>query len=199
MRILFAAADRDLLRCFQRILESALGETITAFDGAQVLTLTAEETFDAVILERDIPRVDYRHILQRLHSADIPVIVLMNVPVTARLLLGEPLANAYLTYPFPPEALLQSIRDVVFKKSAGGRFVFGDIEADVSLFRIPEGPRLTAPELDILRGLAAGEPVEAARIGAYIDALNSKLIRQNSAARIRYRAGEGYRLVMQNA
>ena len=57
MKILFAAPDRDLLECFRKLLETDLGETVTAFDGTQVLTLLASESVDAVILDRDLPRV----------------------------------------------------------------------------------------------------------------------------------------------
>ena len=39
MKILFAAPDRDLLECFKQLFETDLGETVTAFDGTQVMTL----------------------------------------------------------------------------------------------------------------------------------------------------------------
>ena len=37
MRILLAAPDRDLLDCYRSILQADFGETVTAFDGTQVL------------------------------------------------------------------------------------------------------------------------------------------------------------------
>jgi len=135
MRILLAAADRDLLRSYQSLLEEALGETVTAFDGTQVLTLAAEDPFDVVVLDRDIPRVHYRHIVQRLSNADIPVIVLMPEPQTSLLLQGDPLANAYLSFPFTSAAMIDTIRDVTAKKASGRRFSCGGQEGDVPAFR----------------------------------------------------------------
>lgn len=198
MRILFAAADRDLLRCYQKILGEAVGETVTVFDGTQVLTLTAEESFDVVVLDRHIPRVDYRHILQRLENAGTPVIVLQSEPVSSQLLMSEPLASAYLPYPFRTEALIAAVRDVTAKRASGELLSFADAEADVSSFRLRGGARLTAPELDLLRGLIGGHTPDTARIGVYVGAVNGKLLKQNSRARIRYWAGEGYQLVMQD-
>ena len=96
MKILFAAPDRDLLECFRKLLETDLGETVTAFDGTQVLTLLATESVDAVILDRDLPRVDHPTLVSRIREKNIPVVVLTDGPVTAAMLTGEPTANEYL-------------------------------------------------------------------------------------------------------
>lgn len=195
MRILLAAADRDLLRSYRKLLGDALGEIVTAFDGAQVLTLTADESFDVMVLNEDIPRVEYTHIVQRMTNAGMPVIVLLNEPIGTQVLQGSPLANAYLSFPFRSEELIELIRDVSEKAASEERFIAVDAEVDVPRFRLTNGPRLTAAEIDLLRLLSEGKAVDAAKIGVYISALNGKLDKINSKARVRYRAGEGYQLV----
>ncbi len=195
MRILFAAADRDLLLSYRKLLDDAVGETVAAFDGAQVLTLTADEDFDVLVLDSGVPRVEYTHIVQRMTNAGTPVIVLLNEPIGTQLLLGTPLANAYLAFPFRSGELIALIRDVTEKAASGERFVAADAEVDVAQFRLTNGPRLTAAEIDLLRLLGSGNTVDAATIGVYISALNGKLDKINSRARVRYRAGEGYQLV----
>ena len=110
MRILLAASDRDLLECYQKILEADCGETVTAFDGTRVLTALAEERFDLVILDRQLPRVEHTKIVQRLRDGNIPVIVLSDEPDEAKKRGAAPRADAYLTHPFRPETLTGLIR-----------------------------------------------------------------------------------------
>ncbi|MBR6915826.1 MAG: response regulator, partial [Clostridia bacterium] len=83
MKILFAAPDRDLLECFKQLLAGEFGETVTAFDGTQVLTLLSAENFDAVILDRALPRVDHKTLVARIREKDLPSVVLTDEPVSA--------------------------------------------------------------------------------------------------------------------
>lgn len=197
MRILLAAPDRDLLSCYQKILETEFGEIITAFDGTQVLSLLSEERFDAVILDREIPRVDHRRIVGQLNHGHIPVIVLTDSSVTTHQLTEEPLANAYLTHPFFPEDMISALRDAVNKAASGERLSVAGCEIDISGYRIVGGPRLTAGEMDLLQLLARGESVTA-DVGAYIGALNEKFAGIGAPARIRYRTEKGFELVVEH-
>ncbi len=99
MKILFAAPDRDLLECFKQLLETDLGETVTAFDGTQVISLLMSENFDVLILDRNVPRVDHKTIVERANEKNVPVIVLTDEPAGVRRA-GEPSANGRLAYPF---------------------------------------------------------------------------------------------------
>ena len=194
MRLLLAAPDRDFLRSYGDILSEALGETVTAFDGAQVLTLLAEERFDGAILDRSIPRVEYRRLVSRLYSAGIPVIVLLNEAPSSRLLQGDALPNAYLRYPFAPEALIRLVRDILDRASRPRRFTVAGLTADTKSLRLGS-ERVTQRELEILSALSEGVPLPEGQNEVYIGVLNDKLARQNAAARIRYRTVEGYQLV----
>ena len=116
MRILLAAPDRDLLECYGKILEADFGETVTAFDGAQVISLISTENFDVVILDCDIPLAKNTRLIERVRDRGIPVIALINDPLIFRKLSENSSANAYLSYPFTPGEL-----SAVIMKTAGNR------------------------------------------------------------------------------
>lgn len=194
MKLLFAAPDRDLLACFQKLLEADVGQTVTAFDGTQVFLLLASERFDAVVLDRELPRIEHRKILLRIRETDTPVIVLTDAPVTVHQLTQEPLPNAFLPYPFSGDRLAELIRDTLEKASSGERLSAAGLEIDVPGFRIADGPRLTAGELDVLKKLLGGNLVTDSD-GAVVSALNAKLAQSGARARITYRTTKGFELV----
>ena len=194
MRILLAAPDRDLLECYQKLLEADLGETVTAFDGTQVLYLLSSEQFDIVVLDSEIPRIDYRHLVGRMREQGLPVIVLINEPVSVRRLTETPPANNYLSYPFSAADLAEIIKDTLEKKESGERMTVYGRDIDISAFRIEGGPYLTGGELDVLKALTEGRRVTDSQ-GVYVSALNMKLLEAGSRAKIRYRTGKGFELV----
>jgi len=195
MRILFAAPDRDLLACYENLLSQAFEGVVTAFDGAQVLTRVREEQFDLVVLDRDLPRVENRILVSTLNDARVPVVVTQESALSLRDLQDEALPNAFLSYPFTSAELMDTMTDVMEKASGGGRFPVAELEADTAAFCLG-AERVTAAELNILSDLAEGKTVPLGQNAACIGALNEKLAKQKSPARIRYRTGEGYRLVI---
>ena len=105
MRILLAAPDRDLLGCYGKLLAADLGETVTAFDGTQVLSLLGTDHFDVAVIDSSLPRVRLEALTGRLKESGIPVIVLENGPAAAS---G---ADARLSYPFNEEDLVGMINN----------------------------------------------------------------------------------------
>ena len=195
MRILLAAPDRDLLQCCSELLTRDVGETVTAFDGTQVMSLLDTESFDLTLLDRSLPRIGSPHIIARMNERRIPTVVLLNSAVTLPNLMEQPLAVDFLSYPFDPEELLDEVRCVVDLAASGEQITYGDIQADARDFRLNGGERITAKEFRMLKALISGQRLEKAIQGVYAGALNEKLAKQNSRVRIRYRAGEGYQLV----
>lgn len=122
MKILFAAPDRDLLECFRQLLETDLGETVTAFDGTQVISLLMSENFDVLVLDRDIPRVDNRTVIERANGKNVPVILLTDEPAGVRRT-GEPSASGRLSYPFTfaeiKKAILKTLEKRGVKETEG--------------------------------------------------------------------------------
>ncbi len=118
MRILFAAPDRDLLECYKAILEADGNEVTIAFDGAAALSLLTDRTFEVVILDRDIPRVEHSRIAARATEKNVPVIILSPEPEGEQGPSGKFAQSAYLSYPFDPEKLESVISDVTGKAEA---------------------------------------------------------------------------------
>ena len=197
MRILFAAPDRDLLQCYKKLLEYEYSEVVTAFDGTQVIYLLSAESFDIVILDSNIPRINFKTILSGVQNRHIPVIVLTDEPISAKQLSQEPLPNMILSYPFTSEHIKSAICNITDKVLSEEQFKIKDVEIDVSKFRIVSGPRLTSDEIDVLKSLSSGEAVPVdSRV--YIGALNDKFSQIGSAARIEYKIKKGFVLVSKN-
>ncbi len=109
MQILLAASDRDLLSSYQKILSALPSETVTAFDGAQVLTLLKEVRFDAVVLDGELPRNNMSFTLERLEKLGTPAIILSNDRNNPPKAIGR---AKVLNHPFSPEELVNLIMQV---------------------------------------------------------------------------------------
>ena len=197
MRILFASPHRDLLECFKKLLEPDTGETVTAFDGTQVIYLLAKESFDAVILDSHIQRVDSKEITERIRRKNIPVIVLTYGSLSSHILTEEPVPNAYLPYPFDSEKIKAVIANVLAKAAGGEIIKAGNAQIEVSEFRIKDSPGLTADEIDVFKSVTEGKSVsEKDRV--YISSLNAKFAKAGADTRIKYRAKKGFEQVTEN-
>lgn len=195
MRILLAAPNRDLLLCYQKLLSQDFGETVIAFDGTQVLSLLAEGSFDLAVLDGSLPRIRYETLIRQLEREGIPVITLSDAPVSVKLLTEEPLANAFLPYPFQAEELSALIRDVLEKKASSKRIPVAGTVLDVSGFRLDAGARLSAREIDVLESLASGGVLTAGECGVSVAALDHKFRQCAVKAKIAYEAGKGFAMV----
>lgn len=192
MRVLFAAPDRDLLRCYESLLAKPDRTVETAFDGVQVLRLLAESDWDLLILSRDIPRIGWRRIVERCNREGPPVLLLSAAQPDLRLLLDPVLANACLPLPFEPQELEAALDRLLAALDSRTVMVLEGRELPVSGFRLGKA-RLALNEVEALAALSAGEQPPDDRTA--LRALNEKLAAQGFAGRVRYRAKEGYRLV----
>ena len=116
MRILFAAPDRDLLECYKAILEYDFGETVTAFDGTQVISILSNEDFDAAVIDSDIPRVEYTKLIAKIRRKNIPVMLLTDRPLSASFAGDGLLPDACLSHPFTPAQIEDGLRDLMNKE-----------------------------------------------------------------------------------
>ncbi len=196
MSLMLAAADRDFLRAYQLLLEEPFGEVLTAFDGAMALTMLAERRLDALVLDEDLPRVEHAALVTRANELKLPCVALLSRRVTGQTLKRQALANAYLTYPFAPQALMDALDDVLNKAARGERIGFAGAVLDEAAFTLGD-MRLTNAEIDACRALAAGKALKGDD-GALADAIGAKLRLAGSAQTVKYIAGEGFRLVKQD-
>ena len=192
MRILFAAPDRDLLQCYRRLLTERLGETVTAFDGAQVLALLETERFDLAVLDRALPSVEHKTLLAELRRRELPSLALRSSAPHDRDLCEAFPACASLRYPFRSAELIGRLRRLSELRERPDRSL-GGVGICPARFALASGTPLCLEELELLDALTKG-PVREAE-GVYLRSLNHKLTGEGINARIRYRSGEGYRLV----
>ncbi|MBQ7653503.1 MAG: hypothetical protein IJS17_00340 [Clostridia bacterium] len=197
MKILFAAPDRDLVKCYQNLLSNDEVSVQTAYDGAQALTKLSEERFDLLIVSQDIPRISAREIVNFCNKNEILVIVLMMESVRLKTLMDEVLANAYLQLPFTPEELESVISGVEEKKAVGENVSEDEFNLDIENFSV-NGVRLTSNEIDVLIKLHKGEFVIGEKDMLYIESLKSKLSLTGGKERIRYEKNNGYKWVTKN-
>ena len=198
MKILIADSDRDLLRSYQKLLQLEKYDVSTLFDGTQVILNLSKQQFDLVILNMNIPRINYREIVKMLNDRNIPVVVLLNKKITSGMLIDDVLANSYLSFPFLPYELSERIKDVMSKSSSDNIIRFYDVEIYTGKFISSDNIRFTNEELNILKAVLNGEEIEVRNIHSYINSLNNKFTRNNKKTRLKYIINKGYRLVTEN-
>ena len=198
MKILLADSDRDLLRSYQKLLQLDSYEVSTLFDGTQVVLNLSKNEYDLVILNKNIPRINYKEIVKILNDRNIPVIVLLGKLITSGMLLDNVLANSYLSFPFLPYELLDRIKDVMSKSNSKERIVFEDLSIDVGKYTSSDNIRFTNEEINIINAFINGKNIEVQRIHSYINSLNNKFVANNKIPRIKYITNIGYRMVTEN-
>ena len=110
MKILFAAPDRDLLNAYKTLLTTVDDQVETAFDGPQVITGLAGQSWDLLILSEDIPRAGSARILEQCSSMNIPVILMTtDYSYTRKVAGGQPQPREYISLPFTPGELEAAI------------------------------------------------------------------------------------------
>ena len=198
MKILFAAPNRDLLQGYQRILREDFGETLVAFDGAQLLGQLAAGGYTLAVLDRALPRVRHELLLRQLEREGIPVITLLHEPLTVKHLTESPLSQAFLSYPFRAEELCGLIREVLAKRQSEECLPFANTALETAGFRLRGGAALTAAEMDVLRALLSRDTVCREDAGVLAAALNHKLQQGSVKAKIQYETGKGFVLVTED-
>ena len=166
----------------------------TAFDGTQILTKLRTSTFDLLIVTEDIPRIPLRQIVSYCNEERIPVLVLTNTKLRLATLIDSVLANDYLPFPFTSSELKSKISRIREDLNSSAKLHSGDIEVDVSMFLIGTR-RLTAEEIEILRGLIEERAGDFESNVIHIGSINTKLADIGCSQRIRYLKQEGFKLV----
>lgn len=181
MKLILAAPDRDFLRSFGKLLEERFGEVSTAFDGTQLHELLEGGSYDLAILDRDLPRIAHSRLVRLLKKEGIQVLVLLDEALSPQILASEPLADAYLSYPFFSDELI-ALCEAMLERPAKAEE--GSFEASLSF-----------GERELLEALRRKERPDVERAGVYVASLNQKFAKFERKARIRYLTGKGFELV----
>lgn len=217
MRALVVEDDEDLARSLSAALGAAGFAVDEAHDGESGEYLGATETYDAIVLDLGLPRLDGIEVLRRWRKAGVaaPVLILTARGEWADKVAGfRAGADDYVLKPFRTEEVILRLQSLV-RRSAGhasaelaaGALAFDTTTGLATLDGLPL--RLTAFETRILRFLMLrkGRVVSRTELFEHMyerDAENDfrslevvigRLRRKIGEERIETRRGEGYRLL----
>lgn len=112
-RILVVDDHADVRLLLQRVLTASGYEVRCANDGNEALQLLELEGVDLVITDLAMPKADGMTVLRRIreHDHELPVLLITGQPTTESAIRAVRYgATEYLTKPFSPETLMDSVR-----------------------------------------------------------------------------------------
>lgn len=138
MRLLIAEDEVDLLRAMVTILTHQGYEVTTAADGLEALEKAMEGTYDCMVFDIMMPRMDGIEALKRIRQTGnlTPVIMLTaKAEVDDRVEGLDAGADDYLTKPFAIKELLARIRSMTRRNTAfhPSKLSFGTVQLDTEL------------------------------------------------------------------
>jgi len=168
MGILLVEDDQDLADIVAYTLKRAGYEVTATFDGLSALRLLRTKEPNLVVLDVNLPRMDWWQVLQQLRaSSATPVIMLTACQDDSDIVKGLKLgADDYVTKPFSQNQLVARVEAVLRRatlNSTGARsrvLHVGDITLDLGLHRVTVRERtltLTKIEFRLLHELALHE------------------------------------------
>ena len=119
-RILLVDDEQGLVEMIKMRLEASDYEVIAAYDGAEALELARREKPDLIILDLMLPKMDGYKVCGLLKKdsryASIPIVMFTAKAQEEDLKLGREVgADAYITKPFKPQALISKIGELLKK------------------------------------------------------------------------------------
>lgn len=218
MTILLCEDERDLSAAVKKMLTLSKYDVDQAFDGMQALEKMHTNSYDCVILDVMMPRLDGFQVLKMLRSEGDQTPVLM---LTARAEIDDKVlgldsgADDYMTKPFHMKELLARIRVLLRHSNTEGQtYVIGNLtlESKTSEMKATSVVRLTHTEFRLMEfliqnkdRLASTETImenvwdydseaEINVVWAYISALRKKLATIGADVTINAVRGIGYQL-----
>jgi two-component system OmpR family response regulator len=220
VRVLIVEDEAKIASFLKRGLKEEGYSVDVAADGEQGLFLATTESYDLVVLDLMLPRLDGLSLCRKLREADAAAPVLM---LTAKDSVQDKVAGLdsgaddYLTKPFAFEEFLARCRALLRKKESRGttRLRVGDLEMDLVSHRVTRGEEeisLTPREFALLEFLMRHEGAVVTRtmisehvwdmnfdsfsnvIDVYINYLRKKIDQNRPNPLIRTLRGRGYTL-----
>lgn len=220
MKILLVEDEKDLSNALVRILLANKYNVDTAYDGLQGLELTHNNTYDLIITDVMMPKMDGLEFIRTIRRENNPTPVLI---LTAKSEIDDKVegldagADDYLTKPFSLKEFLARIRSLLRRK--GGLiepYCVGNLELDHNTFEIKTpyaSLPLTDTEYRLMEYLIRNKNVvlsterimdniwgydseaEINVVWAYLSNLRKKLNEIQSDVTIKAMRGVGYKLV----
>lgn len=223
MRLLLAEDEKSLSRALTRILESSHYSVDAAYNGEEALDFLDVSSYDAVILDLMMPKVDGLTVLRTLRERNdlTPVLILTARSEVDDKVLGlDSGANDYLTKPFEPKELLARIRAItrVQTKNPSSVLQLGNVTLDRTNYELACGEnsiRLANKEFQLMELLMSNpgqvlsteqiferiwgldSDAETSIIWVYISYLRRKFKTLGANVRIKATRNVGYSLVVE--
>lgn len=223
MRLLLAEDEKSLSRALTRILESSHYSVDAAYNGEEALDFLDVSSYDAVILDLMMPKVDGLTVLRTLRERNdlTPVLILTARSEVDDKVLGlDSGANDYLTKPFEPKELLARIRAItrVQTKNPSSVLQLGNVTLDRTNYELACGEnsiRLANKEFQLMELLMSNpgqvlsteqiferiwgldSDAETSIIWVYISYLRRKFKTLGSNVLIKATRNVGYSLVVE--
>lgn len=161
MKILVVDDEKVLVKGIKFNLESEGYQVETAYDGESAVELARSGSFDLIILDLMMPKIDGLQACMRIREfSNVPVIMLTARSEDADKIVGfECGADDYVTKPFNILELKARVRALLRRagmaaqKEKGGRLTIGHITLDPderSAWKNEEQVELTAKEFDLM-------------------------------------------------
>ena len=158
MKILVAEDTRDLNRALEAILQQSGYEVTCVFDGREALDRALSQSFDGIILDIMMPKMDGLEALREMRGRGIvaPVLLLTaKAEVDDRVVGLDAGADDYLPKPFAMKELLARVRALCKRRSgySDADLSFGDIRLRADTFELAceNTMRLSVKELELMQ------------------------------------------------
>ena len=225
MKILLVEDSLQLNKALSTVLRRNSFVVDSAFDGEEALIFIEQYTYDLIILDIMLPKIDGLQVLKRtrINKIDTPIIMLTAKSTVEDKITGLDLgADDYLPKPFVVEELLARIRALLRRKPTyeeKEQLQFGDLSLDSDSFVLSNGEQkvsLMNKEMHIMSLLmkANGKVVSLVTISknawdvesystsenvwVFVSYLRKKLNAINSKVKIKSIRYQGYFLEYQN-
>jgi DNA-binding response OmpR family regulator len=158
MKILIVEDEKKIANFIKRGLEEERYDVLTATDGEEGLRLALEKTFDLIVLDWMLPKMDGLSMLKELRKNEnmTPVLMLTAKDSVEDIAAGlDSGSDDYLTKPFAFPELLARVRALVRRseQGRGAQISFADLRLDPvthKVWRNDQEIDLTTKEYDLL-------------------------------------------------
>ena len=161
-KILIVEDDISIQALLHDFIKEAGYEVVLASDGVEALTLFTEQSFDLILLDIMLPKIDGYGVCEVIRQkSDVPIIMLTALDGEQNQIKGLDLqADDYITKPFSMPVLLRKI-SAVLRRSSKSEYTpqtinYKDLTLDLDGYKVyvsGESIDLTPREFEILREL----------------------------------------------
>lgn len=162
MRILIVEDDRSIQELLHDFIIEAGYDVAIAADGVEALTLFSEQSFDLILLDIMLPKIDGYGVCEVIRQkSDVPIIMLTALDSEQNQIKGLDLqADDYITKPFSLPVLIRRISAVLRRTSKSGispqTISYKELTLDLDGYKAyvdGKSVDLTPREFEILREL----------------------------------------------